>query len=78
MICPGLTVEAFERIRQQVNKDCETWSETSKEPFKLSVSMGYVEYPSDKVGYQITPLLSEADSMLYLEKRRKKGLIPVS
>lgn len=74
MLCPGLTVEAFDRIRKQIDEDCRIWSETSNAPYRLSVSLGYVEYPSDKVDYQLTPLLSEADAMLYMEKRRKKNL----
>ena len=34
--------------------------------------MGAVTYPSTKVGYQITPLLAEADKVLYKIKREKK------
>lgn len=73
MLCPGLTKEAFARIRKHIDEDCKKWSETSKAPFTLSVSMGCVEYPNEKIGYQLTPLLSEADSFLYMEKRRKKN-----
>jgi len=73
MICPGLTKEAFERIRKQIDDDCRMWSETSHAQYVLSVSMGCIEYPNEKVGYQLTPLLSEADALLYMEKRRKKS-----
>lgn len=73
MICPGLTVEAFDRIKQQIDDDCRIWTETGESPFSLSISMGYIQYPDDKVGYQLTPLLSEADAMLYIEKRKKKS-----
>lgn len=74
IICPGLTLEAFERIKEQIDKDCALWTEGNKAGFTLSISMGCMEYPSDKVGYQITPLLSEADSLMYIEKRNKKKL----
>lgn len=74
IICPGLTEEAFERIKNQIDEDCDMWSLGNSSAFVLSISMGHVKYPSDKVGYQITPLLSEADSLMYIEKRRKKEL----
>ncbi len=72
IICPGLTEEAYQRISSKINDDCRKWTEDNHSPFELSISMGYVCYPSEKVGYQITPLLSEADSSLYIEKRMKK------
>lgn len=74
IICSGLTRESFERIKKQIDEDCDKWSVGNNSSFVLSISMGCVEYPSDKVGYQITPLLSEADSLMYIEKRRKKEL----
>lgn len=73
IICPGLTSPAFERIKGQVNKDCEKWSVDNRTPFPLSISMGAVVYPSDEDGYQITALLSKADELLYKEKRAKKN-----
>jgi len=73
LICPGLTPEAFERIKAQVNIDCEKWSIDNKTPFPLSISMGAVVYPCDNEGYQITALLSKADDLLYKEKRAKKN-----
>lgn len=73
MLCPGLTKEVFSRIKNQINKDCKKWTEKNKSPFLLSISMGCVEYPAVGIGYQLTPLLSEADSMLYMEKRSKKA-----
>lgn len=75
LICPGLTSSAFERIKNQINEDCEKWSEDNNTPFVLSISMGATTYPSEKDGYQITALLSKADSLLYMEKRRKKNLV---
>jgi len=73
MVCPGLTKEAFLRIKKQINSDCEMWSQTSKSPFGISISMGFVEYPHVHFGYQMTALLAKADSLLYQEKRKKKA-----
>lgn len=75
IICPGLTDEALERIQEQIDRDCDIWTQGNNAGFTLSISMGAVHYPSDRVGYQITPLLSEADSLMYLEKRKKKQRI---
>lgn len=72
IICPGLTKEAFQRIQGQVDIDCNRWTEENNSPYKLSISMGAVQYPSTKMGYQITPLLAEADKVLYKVKREKK------
>lgn len=72
IVSPGLNLEAFKRIREQIEDDCTRWSKGNGTQFTLSISMGFVSYPSEKVGYQMTPLLSEADSLLYIEKREKK------
>ena len=72
IICPGLTKDALRHIRNQIDEDCRIWSGGNEQGFSLSISMGYVEYPSAKMGYKITPLLSEADSLMYMEKRDKK------
>ena len=72
IISPGMTVDNFQRIKESIGEDCRLWTEKNNSKFKLSISMGYVKFPSEKVGYQITPLLSEADANLYVAKRDKK------
>ena len=72
IISPGLTKRAFRNIRNQIEEDCKIWSGGNEQGFALSISMGCVPYPSPKMGYKITPLLSEADSLMYMEKRAKK------
>ncbi|MBP5520447.1 MAG: GGDEF domain-containing protein [Treponema sp.] len=78
IICPGLTKAALRRIREQIDSDCQVWSGGNENGFQISISLGAVSYPSKKVGYKITPLLSEADSLMYLEKRRKKSMLKES
>ena len=73
IISPGLTKEALRHIRDQIDSDCSLWSGGNEQGFSLSISMGYVSYPSPKMGYKITPLMSEADSLMYMEKRAKKA-----
>lgn len=73
IISPGLTEEAFIRIRNQITDDCTQWVRSNKSPFDLSISMGFVSYPSVNDGYAITSLLAEADGKLYEEKRNKRN-----
>ena len=72
ILSPGLTKDALKHIREQIEADCRIWSEGNEAGFSISISMGCVQYPSKKMGYKITPLLSEADSLMYMEKRSKK------
>ena len=72
IISPGMKEETFRRIQEAIHEDCRLWTEKNNSKYKLSISMGYVKFPSEKVGYQITPLLSEADANLYVAKRDKK------
>ena len=73
IISPGLTKDALRNIRNQIDEDCRIWSGGNELGFSISISMGVVPYPSTKMGYKITPLLSEADSLMYMEKRAKKA-----
>ena len=73
IICPGLTKKALKHIHEQIDEDCRIWSGGNEQGFSLSISIGYVSYPSAKMGYKITPLLSEADALMYMEKRTKKS-----
>ncbi len=72
IISPGLTANALKKIREQIDEDCRIWSGGNEQGFEISISMGFVQYPSSKMGYKITPLLSEADALMYIEKREKK------
>ncbi len=74
IICPGLTEDAFKRIQKQIDEDCDAWSVANDAGYTLSISMGHMIYPSAKSGYQITALLSEADSLMYVTKRKKKTI----
>ena len=73
IISPGLTKEALRHIKNQIAEDCRIWSGGNELGFSISMSMGAVAYPSNKIGYKITPLLSEADSLMYMEKRSKRA-----
>jgi len=81
LICPGLTEDKLEIIKENINKACKEWKKETKSKFDLSISMGAVPYPLakdrngniiDKDGYKMETLLAMADNCLYLEKRSKK------
>jgi len=68
-----MTEKEFAKIRKVVDRSCEEWTRKSKSPFKLSISMGFVSFPSETAGYNVRGLMAEADSALYLEKQSKKA-----
>ena len=70
---PTLSVEHFYVIKNKIDADCNDWAWRTKSPFKLSVSMGYAEYPSLDTGYDLKALLAQADASLYIEKQAKKN-----
>lgn len=72
LVCPGLTIDVFEKIKAKVTEDCKEWSKDNNVDFELSISLGFTKYPSKKWGYQMKQLLAEADMLLYKEKREKR------
>lgn len=71
IITVGLDKKSFTRIKSRLRKFCKEYNETSGEPFKLSISLGAVEFSHENDNLMV--LLNEADSLLYVEKRRKKA-----
>lgn len=75
IICHGITLVDFNRIKKNIEKDCEKWTLENNAPFKLSISMGAQVYPSPDVGYDLEKLLSLADKTLYEVKKAKKAKV---
>ena len=75
IICHGITLTDFNRIKKNIEKDCEKWTLENNAPFKLSISMGAQVYPSPDVGYDLEKLLSLADKTLYEVKKAKKAKV---
>ena len=73
IICHGISLTDFNRIKKNIEKDCEKWRLENNSPFKLSISMGAQVYPSPDVGYDLEKLLSLADKTLYEIKKEKKA-----
>ncbi len=77
IVAPSLGMAKYAEIRKSLDKACEEWNKTSNEPFSLSISLGYVSYPSmgaGESGYDLQALLNMADNSLYFEKRAKHAL----
>ncbi len=74
IVAPSLGIKKYMEIRKNLDKACEAWNRESGESFTLSISLGYVSYPSMGVGYDLKNLLDMADNALYFEKRGKHTL----
>lgn len=72
IVAQGLTIDTYKTILAAVEKDCKEWKKETNSPFGISISMGFVFYPSQKSGYNLDHLMAEADTALYIEKRKKK------
>ena len=70
IISPGFTVDGYKRIKVLIDKACEEWEQTTGQPFNISVSIGFVMFPSLKYGYNLQWLLEKAENSL--DKSSKK------
>ncbi|MBQ0167103.1 MAG: GGDEF domain-containing protein [Treponema sp.] len=71
IITVGMDTKSFSRIKTRLKKFCKEYNESSGEPFQISISLGAVQYSHENDNLMV--LLNEADSLLYVEKRRKKA-----
>lgn len=69
IVAPGFDVSKLPALREKINKLCVTCSKKEKLPVTVSMSVGGVEYNSERNDLQ--SLLSEADRGLYEEKKVK-------
>lgn len=70
IVAIGLLQNAIPQLRSRLDKVCKEWNETSGEVFKLSISLGAVEFYDDD--NDLSTLLQKADDLQYQEKRSKK------
>lgn len=67
-----ITPEFMETLRERIDKTIESFNQTSEEPFTLSFSMGAVHFEGNDDA-DLEQMLLLADTVLYEEKKRKKG-----
>jgi two-component system, cell cycle response regulator len=66
------SVADFKKIRTRLQQKAGSRKETSEKPYRLSFSMGFVQYDPEKAE-GIDELLSMADRLMYDEKTLKKA-----
>ena len=69
VIAPRMTQTKYRSVRLELERLCEFYNKTSKENFKLSISIGYAQFNSSNK--DIKHILSHADEELYKEKKIK-------
>ena len=70
IVAPGMIIEHVPLIRKKIDETCKKESKRLKLPYTLSVSVGYASLEKSSL---LKQLMSEADEMLYKEKRKKHG-----
>ena len=70
VVAPGMILEHVPLIRKKIDETCKKESKRLKLPYTLSVSVGYASLEKSSL---LKQLMSEADEMLYKEKRKKHG-----
>ena len=70
IVAPGMIMEHVPLIRKKIDETCKKESKRLKLPYTLSVSVGYASLEKSSL---LKQLMSEADEMLYKEKRKKHG-----
>lgn len=69
VVANGMLISKVDYIRQKIVKYCDELSQENNLPFTLSVSLGAVDLES---GSSLMTLLSNADKLMYKEKKAKK------
>lgn len=73
IIIPGLPKRKVIEIKEKIRKNAKILSKEKNLPFEISISLGEVEFNSENSN--LKELLSYADKILYMEKRRRSGVI---
>ena len=68
IVAPGMIIEHVPLIRKKIDETCKKESKKHKLKYTLSVSVGYADLEKSSL---LKQLMSEADAMLYKEKRKK-------
>ena len=70
-IAIGMDLTYEKQFREKIQNLCEMISKDRKFPFTLSMSIGAVEFSSNKDTPSLSELLIQADDKLYIEKKKK-------
>lgn len=64
VISPGFTVDSYKRIKVVIEKACNEWKDSNGQPFEISVSSGFVMFPSVKQGYNLQALMEKVEESI--------------
>lgn len=67
IVASGMKTSALSRIRNEIDAQCLAWQKANNSPYKLSISLGAVEFNKDE--FILQDLLSAADEAQYIEKK---------
>ena len=70
-IAVGMKLSHEAEFREKIQSLCDIISKDRKFPFKLSMSIGAIEFSKDSKNSTLSDLLALADDKLYIEKRKK-------
>ena len=70
-IAVGMKLSREAEFREKIQSLCDIISKDRKFPFKLSMSIGAIEFSKDSKNSTLSDLLALADDKLYIEKRKK-------
>ena len=70
-IAVGMQLSHEAKFREKIEDLCTVISKDRKFPFKLSMSIGAIEFNKDGPTNSLTDLLALADDKLYIEKNKK-------
>lgn len=71
IISSGLTLDVFKNIKAKIETECYKWQSENKSPYEISVTMGFVLFPSLKYGYDLDGLMKKVAEVLDSEKSKK-------
>lgn len=73
IVCPGLSATTFVNVKNRIESQCEEWSRANNLLLTVTMTMGYVEYPSPECEYELLDLLNKAKADLFEKKSQKKN-----
>jgi len=71
IVATGVTTDFMPKIRERLTQAEKSWNKTGKYQFKISISMGAVDFAEDN--HALEKMLVQADKIMYKEKRAKKS-----
>ena len=61
ILSPGLNVDNYKKVVNNVSESCRQWKEANNYPFDLDITAGFAMFPSQKTGYELEPLMEKAE-----------------